>query len=78
MKPAVAFNLPDDFPDFHAKKLRRRRFLFQRGENAFENPFAVVAAEDFHGVGVFLRREVVLRDEFGCDGRFGHGVVAVV
>ena len=30
------------------------------------------AAEDFHGVGVFFRREVVLRDEFECDGGFGH------
>jgi hypothetical protein len=24
-------------------------------------------------VGVFFRREVVLRDEFGGDGCFGHG-----
>jgi hypothetical protein len=23
-------------------------------------------------VGVFFRREIVLRDEFGCDGWFGH------
>jgi hypothetical protein len=23
-------------------------------------------------MGVFVRREVVLRDEFGCDGGFGH------
>jgi hypothetical protein len=25
-------------------------------------------------VGVFFRREVVLRDEFGCDGGFGHEI----
>ncbi len=30
-------------------------------------------AEDFFGVRVFLRRQIVFGDEFGCDGGFGHG-----
>jgi hypothetical protein len=46
MKPAVVLNLPDDFPDFHVKTSSRLRegFVFERGEEAFKNPFAVVAA----------------------------------
>jgi hypothetical protein len=31
------------------------------------------AAEDFHGVGVFFRREVVLGNQLWGDGGFGHG-----
>lgn len=48
MKPAVVFNLPDNFPDFHASKNLRRlrsRLIFQRSEDAFENPFAILATE---------------------------------
>jgi len=30
------------------------------------------AAEDFHGVGVFFRREVVLGNQLWGDGGFGH------
>jgi hypothetical protein len=38
-KPAVGFNLPDDFPDFHFREILRRlrrRFAFQRRENALK------------------------------------------
>ncbi len=31
------------------------------------------AAEDFHGVGVFFRREVVFGNQLWGDGGFGHG-----
>jgi len=31
------------------------------------------AAEDFHGMGVFFRREVVLGNQLWGDGGFGHG-----
>ena len=33
------------------------------------------AAEDFLDVGVFLRREVVLGNQFWGDGGFGHGKI---
>ena len=33
------------------------------------------AAEDFHGVGVFFRREVVLGNQLWGDGGFGHGKI---
>ena len=36
------------------------------------------AAEDFHGVGVFFRREVVLGNQFWGDGGFGHGKNKVI
>jgi hypothetical protein len=31
------------------------------------------AAEDFHSVGVFFRREVVFGNQLWDDGGFGHG-----
>jgi len=43
------------------------------GENAQLGIARLAAAEDEFGVGVFFRREVVFRDEFGGDGGFGHG-----
>jgi len=33
------------------------------------------AAEDFHGVGVFFRREVVFGNQLWGDGGFGHGKI---
>jgi len=35
------------------------------------------AAEDFHGVGVFFRREVVLGNQLWGDGGFGHGKILI-
>ena len=37
----------------------RNRSVLQSSEHAFKNPFAADDAEDFLGVGVFFRREVV-------------------
>ena len=33
------------------------------------------AAEDFHGVGIFFRREVVFGNQLWGDGGFGHGKI---
>ena len=43
------------------------------GENAQLGVARCASTEDRFSVRVFFRREIVLRDEFGCDGGFGHG-----
>src|ERR1039458_3988682 len=60
MKPAIVFNLPDYFPDFHARKIScrlRRPLLFQSREGTFENPFAVIASEQWFARAFGMRHQ---------------------
>jgi hypothetical protein len=43
------------------------------GKNSQLGVARLASAEDFFGVRVFFRRQIMFGDEFGCDGRFGHG-----
>jgi hypothetical protein len=45
------------------------------GENAQLGVARSATAEDFPGVGVFFRREVVLGNQLWGDGGFGHGEI---
>src|SRR5450432_665690 len=72
----------EDLRRLGGKSLKQRARVFvtamlapHDGENAQLGVAWRATAEDFFGVGVFFRRQIVFGDELGCDGGFGHGKI---
>jgi hypothetical protein len=69
----------EDFRRLGGKSLQQRARVFvaamlapHHGKNSQLGVARLASAEDFPGVRVFFRRQIVFGDEFGCDGGFGH------
>ncbi len=69
----------EDFRRLGRERLQQRTRVFvaamlapHDGKNSQLGVARLAAAEDFFGVRVFFRRQIVFGDEFGCDGGFSH------